>query len=118
MAFHLKLLLVSVLTLCFHFSGRQSTIDSLQYQLTQGNVAEVAEQIALGRNPFMPGNREPTLAECEAIIKHLQRANEQQSHEVCMLSVVCQYGMLSAACQYGSGMGKSHQHHSLVKASN
>ena len=33
--------------------------------------------------PALPGNsRPPTLDECETIIKHLQAANNQQSHEL------------------------------------
>lgn len=61
---------------------RQARIDMLQQQVSQGGGA-LAEQIAAGSlNPFSNQVRPPTLAECEAIIKHLQKVNENQAHEV------------------------------------
>lgn len=58
----------------------------LQQQVSQGGGA-LAEQIAAGSlNPFSNQVRPPTLAECEAIIKHLQKVNENQAHEVLHLN--------------------------------
>ncbi|KAK3580816.1 hypothetical protein CHS0354_025161 [Potamilus streckersoni] len=62
---------------------QQHTIEALKYQLSQGNAASVAEQIVSGNNIFnQPGRPPPTLAECEAIIRHLQQINEKQQHEL------------------------------------
>lgn len=59
------------------------TIETLKYQLSQGNADSLAEQITSGVNLFnQPGGRQPTLAECEAIIRRLQHVNEQQLHEL------------------------------------
>lgn len=61
---------------------QQARIDMLQQQVSQGGGA-LAEQIAAGSlNPFSNQVRPPTLAECEAIIKHLQKVNENQAHEL------------------------------------
>ncbi|XP_022340141.2 coiled-coil domain-containing protein 74B-like isoform X1 [Crassostrea virginica] len=61
---------------------QQARIDMLQQQVSQGGGA-LAEQIAAGNlNPFSNQVRPPTLAECEAIIKHLQKVNENQAHEL------------------------------------
>ncbi|XP_061197997.1 coiled-coil domain-containing protein 74A-like isoform X1 [Saccostrea echinata] len=61
---------------------QQSRIEMLQQQVSQGGGA-LAEQIAAGNlNPFSNQVRPPTLAECEAIIKHLQKVNENQAHEL------------------------------------
>ncbi|XP_053376287.1 coiled-coil domain-containing protein 74B-like isoform X3 [Mercenaria mercenaria] len=62
---------------------QQHTIDTMKYQLSQGNAANLAEQITSGQSLFnLPGGRQPTLAECEAIIRRLQQINEQQQHEL------------------------------------
>ena len=54
----------------------------LQHQVSQGG-GSLAEQIVAGNlNPFSNQAKPPTLAECEAIIKHLQGVNEKQAHEV------------------------------------
>lgn len=59
------------------------TIETLKYQLSQGNAASLAEQLTSGVNLFnQPGGRQPTLAECEAIIRRLQHINEKQQHEL------------------------------------
>lgn len=59
----------------------------LQQQVSQGGGA-LAEQIAAGNlNPFSNQVRPPTLAECEAVIKHLQKVNENQAHEVFDISL-------------------------------
>ncbi|XP_062614350.1 uncharacterized protein LOC134276083 isoform X2 [Saccostrea cucullata] len=61
---------------------QQARIEMLQQQVSQGGGA-LAEQIAAGNlNPFSNQVRPPTLAECEAIIKHLQKVNENQAHEL------------------------------------
>lgn len=74
---HMAFLFTSVYPL-----SRQARIDMLQQQVSQGGGA-LAEQIAAGNlNPFSNQVRPPTLAECEAIIKHLQKVNENQAHEV------------------------------------
>ncbi|KAK3083698.1 hypothetical protein FSP39_001688 [Pinctada imbricata] len=57
-------------------------IEILQRQVSQGG-GSLAEQIAAGNlNPFSNQSKPPTLAECEAIIKHLQSVNEKQAHEL------------------------------------
>ncbi|XP_060564742.1 coiled-coil domain-containing protein 74A-like isoform X2 [Ruditapes philippinarum] len=62
---------------------QQHTIDTMKYQLSQGNAANLAEQITSGQSLFnLPGGRQPSLAECEAIIRRLQQINEQQQHEL------------------------------------
>ena len=62
---------------------RQHTIDTLKYQLSQGNAESLTEQITSGVNLFnQPNGRQPSLAECEAVIRRLQHINEQQQHEV------------------------------------
>lgn len=62
---------------------QQHTIDTLKHQLSQGNAANLAEQITSGASLFnLPGGRQPTLAECEAIIRRLQQINEHQQHEL------------------------------------
>ncbi|XP_052270342.1 coiled-coil domain-containing protein 74B-like [Dreissena polymorpha] len=59
------------------------TIDTMKVQLSQGNAAHLAEQITSGTSLFnLPGGRQPTLPECEAIIRRLQQINEQQQHEL------------------------------------
>ncbi|XP_048753462.2 coiled-coil domain-containing protein 74B-like isoform X1 [Ostrea edulis] len=61
---------------------QQARIEMLQQQVSQGGGA-LAEQIAAGNlNPFSNQVRPPTLAECEAVIKHLQKVNENQAHEL------------------------------------
>jgi len=51
--------------------------------MSQGTTAGLAEQITSGTSIFnLPGGRQPSLAECEAIIRRLQQINEQQQHEV------------------------------------
>lgn len=73
--------------LCHRF--RQHTIDTLKHQLSQGNTAGLAEQITSGTSIFnLPGGRQPTLAECEAVIRRMQQINEQQQHEVKILRVL------------------------------
>lgn len=62
---------------------QQHTIDTLKYQLSQGNAESLTEQLTSGVNLFnQPNGRQPTLAECEAVIKRLQHINEQQQHEL------------------------------------
>lgn len=62
---------------------QQHTIDTMKYQLSQGNAANLAEELTSGQSLFnLPGGRQPTLAECEAIIRRLQQVNEQQQHEL------------------------------------
>lgn len=64
-------------------SFRQHTIDTMKHQMSQGNAANLAEQITSGQSLFnLPAGRQPTLAECEAVIRRLQQINEQQQHEV------------------------------------
>lgn len=54
--------------------------------MSQGGTASLADQITSGPSIFnLSGGRQPTLAECEAIIRRLQQINEQQQHEVCVL---------------------------------
>ena len=62
---------------------RQHTIDTMKHQMSQGTTAGLAEQITSGTSIFnLPGGRQPSLAECEAIIRRLQQINERQQHEV------------------------------------
>ena len=62
---------------------RQHTIDTLKYQLSQGNAESLTEQLTSGVNLFnRPNGQQPSLAECEAVIKRLQHINEQQQHEL------------------------------------
>ncbi|KAL4223629.1 Coiled coil protein 74 [Mactra antiquata] len=62
---------------------QQHTIDTLKYQMSQGGTASLADQITSGPSLFnLSGGRQPTLAECEAIIRRLQQINEQQQHEL------------------------------------
>lgn len=63
--------------------ARQHTIDTLKHQMSHGSTADLAEQITSGASILnMAGGRQPTLAECEVIIRRLQKINEQQQHEV------------------------------------
>lgn len=64
---------------------QQASLDSLKYQMTQGGaqISQVAEQIAEGHSPLIEANGRPlSLAECQAIIRHLQQVNERQAHEL------------------------------------
>lgn len=61
---------------------QQSRIETLQFQVTQGG-GPLAEQIASGNlNLFSNPSRPPSLAECEAVIRHLQAVNANQAHEL------------------------------------
>ena len=67
----------------FCLFDRQHTIDTLKYQLSQGNAESLTEQLTSGVNLFnRPNGQQPSLAECEAVIKRLQHINEQQQHEL------------------------------------
>ena len=59
-------------------------MDSLKYQMSQGGaqISQMAEQIADGQSPQEANGRPLSLAECQAIIRHLQQVNERQAHEV------------------------------------
>ena len=63
---------------------RQASLDSLKYQMSQGGaqISQMAEQIADGQSPQEANGRPLSLAECQAIIRHLQQVNERQAHEV------------------------------------
>ncbi|XP_052801303.1 coiled-coil domain-containing protein 74B-like isoform X2 [Mya arenaria] len=59
------------------------TIETMKAQLSHGNAANLAEQLTSGGSLFnVAGGRQPTLAECEAIIRRLQQINGQQQHEL------------------------------------
>ncbi|KAJ8313111.1 hypothetical protein KUTeg_009220 [Tegillarca granosa] len=65
-----------------HALREQSRIETLQFQVTQGG-GPLAEQIASGNlNLFSNPSRPPSLAECEAVIRHLQAVNANQAHEL------------------------------------
>lgn len=62
---------------------QQHTIDTLKYQISQGNAESLTDQLTTSVNLFnQPNGRQPTLAECEAVIRRLQHVNEQQQHEL------------------------------------
>ncbi|XP_076434951.1 coiled-coil domain-containing protein 74B-like [Babylonia areolata] len=63
---------------------QQASLDSLKYQATQGGaqMSQVAEQIADGQSPLEASGRPLSLAECQAVIRHLQQVNERQAHEL------------------------------------
>ena len=46
------------------------------------SISQVAEQMADGQSPSEVTGRPLTLAECQAVIRHLQQVNERQAHEV------------------------------------
>jgi len=52
--------------------------------MSQGGaqISQMAEQIADGQSPQEANGRPLSLAECQAIIRHLQQVNERQAHEV------------------------------------
>lgn len=64
---------------------QQASLDSLKYQMSHGGaqISQMAEQIADGQSPLVEPNGRPlSLAECQAIIRHLQQVNERQAHEL------------------------------------
>lgn len=63
---------------------QQASLDSLKYQMTQGGgqISQMAEQIANGQAPMEASGRPLTMAEYQAIIRHLQQVNERQAHEL------------------------------------
>ena len=52
--------------------------------MSQGGaqISQMAEQIAEGQSPHEASGRQLSLAEYQAIIRHLQQVNERQAHEV------------------------------------
>lgn len=86
----------------------------LQQQVSQGGGA-LAEQIAAGSlNPFSNQVRPPTLAECEAIIKHLQKVNENQAHEVLHLNPYYEMKVLKKMIYIGKNRNQFHLYFSCI----
>ena len=52
--------------------------------MSQGGaqMSQMAEQIADVQSPVQGAAKQLTVAECQAIIRHLQQVNERQAHEV------------------------------------
>ncbi|XP_025091079.1 uncharacterized protein LOC112562201 isoform X2 [Pomacea canaliculata] len=63
---------------------QQAAFDSLKYQVSQGGgqMSQIVDKISEGQNSMQANGRPLSLAECQAVIRHLQQINEKQAHEL------------------------------------
>lgn len=47
-----------------------------------GQMSQIVDKISEGQNSMQANGRPLSLAECQAVIRHLQQINEKQAHEV------------------------------------